>query len=84
MMRLQSVSSKFTTAKLARNHSLGARIDFVSFQTVPLDFDAALVIAVHGLKTAQVVLVQRPCEILSAKRAGDQAFGAGVQHMILH
>lgn len=84
MMRLQSVSSKFTSAKLAGNQSLRARIDLVSFQAVPLDFSTAFQIAVHRLEAAQVILVQRPRKILVAKRAGDQAFGAGVQHVILH
>ena len=83
-MRLQSVSSKFTSAKLARNQSLRARIDFVSFQAVPLDFSTAFMIAIHRLEAAQVVFVQRARKILVAKWAGDQAFGAGVQHMILH
>ena len=83
-MRLQSVSSKFTSAKLARNQSLRARIDFVSFQAVPLDFSTAFMIAIHRLEAAQVVFVQRACKILVAKWAGDQAFGAGVQHVILH
>ena len=84
MMRLQSVSSKFTSAKLAGNQSLRARIDLVSFQAVPLDFSTAFQIAVHRLEAAQVILVQRPRKILVAKCAGDQAFGAGVQHVILH
>ncbi len=70
----------------AGDQPLRAGVDLVRFEPVPLDFLAALVLAINGFEPAggPVVVYHGAGEVLLAVGAGDQPLAAGVEHVILH
>lgn len=86
MYYLQCVRGKAPLAVLAPDHPLAARVHPVRLEPVPLDARAALVVAVHRLKSAAQLMVVdgRARKVPLAVLAADEALLARVQHVVLH
>lgn len=86
VMVLEGVRRETARAVRTADHPLGARVHLVGLEPVPLDLLAALVLAVDWLEAALhlVFLDGGASEVLLAVGAGDETFGARVQHVVFH
>ena len=86
MVGLEGVCGEAFDAVSAVDESLGAGVDNVCPQPVPLHLEATLVFAVDWLEPAgrHVVFKGGARKVPLAVGALDQPLGAGVQHVILH